>query len=245
LDKSRIEIRWLSFDADAPLDPCFLAALDDEERMQAAKFLFAEDRATYIAAHVLKRVTLSSVYPLAAADWRFERSAHGKPFIPHSHAASSLSFNLAHTRGFVAVALAHDIMVGIDVERIQIGKLDQDLADRLFASTEADATRGLPQPAQVEALYTYWTLKEAFIKAVGLGLSLPLDAFAFTLEPLSISFDESMQEDASQWRFYSSQPAPQISMALAAKCEAPSALSINVQCVTMQDLAQAVQSSAP
>ena len=245
MNKTEIEVRWLSLDADAPLDPCFLAALDDEERIQAEKFRFAQDRATYIAAHALKRAALSSVHPLAAADWRFERSAHGKPFIPHGHAAAHLSFNLSHTRGFAAVAIAHDIKIGIDVERIQIGKLDQDLADRLFASTEADATRVLPQKAQIEALYAYWTLKEAFIKAIGFGLSVPLDAFAFTLEPLSISFDESLQEDASQWRFYSSQPSPQISMALAAKCEAPNALSVNVQCVTMQDLAQAVQSSAP
>jgi 4'-phosphopantetheinyl transferase len=246
LDKTRIEIRWLSFEAGAPLDPCLLGALDTEERMQAGQFHFAEDRSTYIVAHVLKRATLQSVYPLPAADWLFERSPHGKPFISQNQAASRLSFNLSHTRGFVAVAVAHGIMVGIDVERIQIGKLDQELADRLFASTEADATRALPQPAQTDALYAYWTLKEAFIKAVGLGLSLPLDAFAFTLEPLSICFDESIREDANKWRFYSSQPTPHIRMGLAAKYEDPNKvkLNLNIQKVTIEDLARAVRPRA-
>lgn len=244
MDKSRIEVRWLSFDADAQLDPCFLAALDDEERVQATKFRFAEDRATYIAAHALKRASLSSVYPLAANDWRFARSAHGKPFILQSHAASSLSFNLAHTRGFVAVALAHDMMIGIDVERIQIGKLDQELADRLFASIESEATRSLPPPAQIEALYKFWTLKEAFIKAIGLGLSLPLDAFAFTLEHLTISFDETVNEDATQWLFYSTRPSLDICMALAAKCQEPKAVSVNIQQVTIHDLERLLEDAS-
>jgi 4'-phosphopantetheinyl transferase len=128
------------------------------------------------------------------------------------------------------------MMIGIDVERIQIGKLDQELADRLFASIESEATRSLPPPAQIEALYKFWTLKEAFIKAIGLGLSLPLDAFAFTLEPLTISIDESVNEDATQWLFYSTRPSLDICMALAAKCQEPKAVSVNIQQVTIHDL---------
>ena len=204
----------------APVDgitPGMLALLSPEERAKADRFAFAHDRDCYVAAHALLRATLSDFFTCAPQDWTFVINAWGKPRVEASDASARLCFNLSHTRGWVAVAVALDREVGVDVERIAPARADEEVARQLFAPAEFAAFQEEPQAGRAEAFFDVWTLKEAYIKAVGLGVALPLKDFAFTRDPLRISFAATLDDTPSRWIFRRFPPSPDIAMALAAR----------------------------
>ena len=159
--------------------------------------MFAADRRAFTAAHWLARQELSRADGRPPASWRFAKGPHGKP---DATDAGGLRFNLSHTRFLVAVAVSRDGDLGIDVERIDPTRLGPEVARRYFAPAEQAYLATVPAPHWSEAAYAFWTLKEAYIKAIGLGLACPLDAFAFTLDPLSIAFDARLADDPASWR---------------------------------------------
>ncbi len=162
------------------------AMLDPDEQVRAARFRRDADRALYRAAHVLLRRALSREVALPAAQWRFVRGAHGRPEIDTSAcpAAAGLRFNLAHTRGLVSCALTWHQPVGVDVECRREYRDVRAIAQRFFAAEEARAVAAAGPPgsvAEATAFQGLWTLKEAYVKAHGLGLAMGLDGFAFRL----------------------------------------------------------------
>ena len=128
-----------------------------------------------------------------------------------------LQFNLSHTRGMVAVALASQCDVGIDVERVDPTQLGLDTAHQFFAPAEVRQLYALAPDNRCDASFAFWTLKEAYIKAVGLGLSVLLDCFAFILKPLSITFTPSITDNASCWQFDCMSVASEFRLAIAAR----------------------------
>ena len=194
-----------------------LALLSPEERAKADRFAFADDRDGFVAAHALLRATLSGFFARPPQDWTFVTNAWGKPRIDASDASARLSFNLSHTRGHVAVAVALDREVGVDVERVAPSRADEEVARQLFAPAEFADFQEEPEAGRAEAFFDYWTLKEAYIKAVGLGVALPLKDFAFTRDPLRISFAPTLDDMPSRWLFRRFRPEPGVAMALAAR----------------------------
>lgn len=196
------------------------AVLSAEERTRADRFIRDADRSTYIVAHALARVRLSHHGPTAPADWRFDIGTHGCPSVVSSQAGTPpLAFNLSHTDGLVAVAVSRGRPVGVDVERVD-RIVTEGVAERHFAPAEVADLRALPPPAQARAFFDYWTLKEAYIKARGLGLAIPLHAFAFTLDPPHppvIRFAEGFDDRAERWAFHQAWPTPDHRLAVAAE----------------------------
>jgi len=172
------------------------------------------------------RIMLSSHAPCPPSACRFSTGTHGKPEIVRTAEIPLLRFNLSHTRGLVAAAVTLDNDVGIDVEAIDPDRLSLDLAARYFAASEMDQLRAVPAGRRPEAMFAFWTLKEAYIKAVGLGLSLPLDRFACQLEPLSIRFSPPLMDDPAAWVLRRLKPAPGYAMALALRHSTPQALQL-------------------
>lgn len=153
------------------------SVLDDTERQQAERFVFAPDRLHYTVAHGLLRFTLARYLPQSARELSFVRTAQGRPELRLSAGQAALRFSLSHTRGLVgcAVTQVHDI--GFDLE--WVGRSAPfDVADRYFDASEVASLRELAGDARNERFFTIWTLKEAYSKARGLGLALPLSAFA-------------------------------------------------------------------
>jgi len=194
-----------------------LALLSAEERAKADRFAFAHDRDCFVAAHALLRATLSDYFARPPQDWAFVTNAWGKPRIDANDGSGRLCFNLSHTRSHVAVAVALDREVGVDVERIAPSRADEEVARQLFAPAEFAAFQEEPQAGRAEAFFDVWTLKEAYIKAVGLGVALPLKDFAFTRDPLRISFAPTRDDTPSRWLFRRFRPTPDVAMALAAR----------------------------
>lgn len=183
---------------EAAVEP-WAALLDESERTRAARFVFSRNRVEYTAAHVLVRRALAAVTGHPATAFRFEAGTHGKPTARIGDATAGVHFNLSHTKGVVAVAVA-PFEHGIDVEPLDRG-VNLAIAGRYFCPEETAWLSGLPGERQGEGFLRLWTLKEAFIKATGLGLSQELDSFWFEVFPPAIRFKAAIADDPASWWF--------------------------------------------
>ena len=178
------------------------ALMSPDERARHARFVFPADRHVYLVARALVRTTLSQYADVEPHAWTFRAGRYGRPEVAGPGGVPPLRFSLSHTAGLVALAVALQVDVGIDVEGISARASGLDIARRYFASSEADDLEGRPPERQRRAFLEYWTLKEAYIKATGLGLSMPLKSFAFQLaDPPAITF-ESATSAPEEWHFF-------------------------------------------
>jgi 4'-phosphopantetheinyl transferase len=153
----------------------FFAMLSEDEVARAERFVFERDRHRYIAARGRMRETLARLLGAKPAELRFAYSSHSKPSLP-----VSLHFNLSHSEGVAALGVSRTHELGVDVEHVR--PLKEDIAERFFSRAEVTALRALPEHEQLSAFYRCWTRKEAVVKAIGEGLSRPLDSFDVTLD---------------------------------------------------------------
>ncbi len=157
------------------------AILDAEERAQATRFHFERDRTIYLVAHGMLREVLAAVAGVAPGALRFERGPQGRPELVPEQRPAGLSFNLAHTRELVGCAVTTLGTVGLDIEELR-DPAPFEVAER-FAPAEQAGLQALPPEARTDRFFVLWTLKEAYLKGCGLGLSFPLDEFAMTPAP--------------------------------------------------------------
>jgi len=178
----------------------FLPMLAPEEQRRYERFVQAKDRCLYLLGKVLVRTVLSHYLPSTPEGWVFTTNPFGKPVL----ANGEVQFNLSHTQGMVACVLARNFEVGIDVENVD-RSANLDVARRYFAPAEVAYLEKVPEERRGATFFLFWTLKEAYVKARGIGLSLPLEQFAFQLHDLAtprIVFDPAMKEDADAWQFF-------------------------------------------
>jgi 4'-phosphopantetheinyl transferase len=192
-----------------------LALLSEDERERLHRFRFDADRAAFLLAHGMLRLALSRHAPVAPERWTFQAGPYGRPSI--ATPPSPLSFSLSHTRGLVACALVRDGSVGVDVEDASRAT-PFDVAERYFASAELRDIRATPPGRRARRFFEYWTLKEAYVKACGLGLTLPLDRFEFRRQPdgaWRVAFAPDLADDPARWWFETwSTPTHQAAVAL-------------------------------
>ncbi|MBX3620774.1 MAG: 4'-phosphopantetheinyl transferase superfamily protein [Rhizobacter sp.] len=173
-----------------------------EERARGDRFYFERDRARYRVTRALVRSVLSRYAPLVPEAWRFEPTSYGQPLIVNPQPeAQSLSFNLTHTSDLVVLAVTRGRALGVDTENTTRGAM-LDVADRFFAPSECEHLRDLPAEAQATRFFELWTLKESYIKARGMGLSIGLGKFAFDLRTpggVSLSTLPELQDPAERW----------------------------------------------
>lgn len=197
-----------------------LLSTDEHERM--ARFVFDRDRLAFLLTRALVRTTLSRYASIPPADWRFINNAYGRPeILDRPQGVPDLRFNISHTHGLIACAVTIGREVGVDVEHVN-RRLTHDVAGRFFASSEVSDLHRLPEADQPRVFFDYWTLKEAYIKARGFGLSMPLGDFAFRLDPPNppeIAFEASLDDDPATWQFMQDWPTPQHRFALAVRRE--------------------------
>ncbi len=188
-------------------DPSLLARyhelLDESEWVRHQRFLVERPRLEFLVARALARTTLSRYAAIAPDAWRFRTNAWGRPEIAAPEGAPPLRFNLSHTDGLIACVVA-DRDAGVDVERLDRARDLIAIADRFFSPLETAALHALPAPSQHHRFFEYWTLKESYIKARGMGLALPLDGFSFLLAPPAaprIEFADGFDDQPARWRF--------------------------------------------
>ncbi len=177
--------------------------LSIEERSRRDRLRFAADRRDLTIAHDLLRRTLSRYADLSPADWRFTTNQYGKPSIENiDPQVRKLSFSISHTRGCVACAITSNAALGIDVERIDQPLRVQEIADQHFSKEETASLRQYAEETQNIRFVELWTLKEAFVKAIGVGLSIPLTFVSFRFdERARIEFSGPSAIDSHDWHF--------------------------------------------
>lgn len=178
-----VEIVGVPLDAADEVSATLWHLLSDEERQRAEKFRFPKHRRRYVIARANLRRLLAERLRIAPRDVELTLNGYGKPRLASVHGSVDLDFNLSHSEGLAVYAFTSGRAVGVDVELIrQIPDAD-DLAGSFFSPGEIAALRALPPDRRSLAFLACWTRKEAFIKAVGLGLSCPLDAFDVAIDP--------------------------------------------------------------
>lgn len=200
----------------------YMAMLSDEEKINMQRFYFAKHRHQYLVTRALIRSTLSYYVDIAPKDWCFSVNNYGKPEIANRVLDIPLRFNLSHTDGLIICALALENDIGVDIETMQRTHTSLDIAKHYFSKREYDSLRVLAKHEQAQRFLQYWTLKEAYIKARGLGLSLPLNQFSFVIDgqqPIKVEFDQYLNDDASLWQFWQFYPSEQHIAAVALKSD--------------------------
>ncbi len=196
--KNTIEVRSLSLLSCKGEMERLIRYLCPSERERAERFHFQADHDRYVAARALLRLQLGDFLGRDPRSLLFQCTSHGKPFIEKS----GIEFNVSHSGDWVLFAFTRLDEIGVDIEHIRPISNMRDLAKQNFAASEFACWEASPEEDRTEAFYRCWTRKESFIKAIGEGLSCPLDSFevAFGVDQparlTSVNGDEAL---AAQW----------------------------------------------
>ena len=201
------EVSVFTMDPSESLSEHDLAILCAQEKTRADGLRTEARRREYVCARVLQRRALSLHAEVDPAEWRFAAGAGGRPEIIAPSRATALRFNLSHTAGLVACAVAWGLSVGIDVEHLGSVEDIDVTAHHVFAPAEAAEVRALPEAERASRLLEIWTLKEACLKAIGTGFAaVSPHAVRFSLAPdrtVSGSVDADLGRACALWHFVS------------------------------------------
>lgn len=179
------------------------AVLSSSEKRHAARFHFEQDRNSFLTSRSLRRHVLSHYAAIEPNQWHFTSNQHGRPRIAFPLTDEPLEFNTSKSGDIVVCAVTRGISVGVDIESLD-RPVPAGAVESIFAPSEIAALQELPLNDRNKRFFTHWTLKEAYVKARGLGLSLPLDSIAFNVSHSprqSVYLESSAADDSDAWQF--------------------------------------------
>ncbi len=190
------EVYVFAFDLIAGLNCLkeFETFLSNEEIVKANRFHFEKDKNNYIISHGILRKILSLLLSVKPSEINFGTNEYGKPFVQNP---SNVQFNISHSKEKLLLAVSREVPVGVDIEFMNVEFASGDIAQNFFSPVEIQKLNKLEDDKLTEGFYNCWTRKEAFIKGIGKGLSIPLDSFDVELTPglkpeiLDVRFDKS------------------------------------------------------
>jgi 4'-phosphopantetheinyl transferase len=188
------------------------------ENERAARFHFQKDRERFMIARGALRVILGRYLNMEPSQVQFSYGPHGKPALAGECAVDALCFNASHSHELVLCAVTRGSNIGVDVEHVRTGMDAEEIAERFFSSQEIATLRSLPPERKQEAFFACWTRKEAYIKARGDGLGIPLDSFSVSFspgEPAALLGVQGHPEETSRWSLWELNPDPSYAAALA------------------------------
>jgi len=195
--------------------------LDEQESAQEARFQFEKDQRRYLITRAMVRAVLSRYEQVDPKDWRFSVNSYGRPEIAnHVRGDLVLVFNISHTQGLIGLGVANKRMLGVDVENVLARQAPIASADHFFSPSEVSALRRVRPSEQQDRFFEYWTFKESYIKARGMGLSIPLDKFSFFYPragSVQISIHPDLADDPKRWQFWQFRPTPEYLVAVCAE----------------------------
>jgi 4'-phosphopantetheinyl transferase len=182
------------------------AALAADELARVARFRFERDRRWFALRRGVLRTILGMYRDAAPEDLSFRQNEYGKPALCE---VAELQYSLSHSCGRMLLAVTADGPVGVDIECVRAQFATETVPEQFFAADEVTELRALAPSEQVAGFFNAWTRKEAYIKARGLGLSLPLQSFSVTLAPgVPARLRRLAADDAQRWTLRALEPAP-------------------------------------
>lgn len=176
--EGEVDVWWIDSHSDRYRDERFFACLSDEEQERASRFRFERDRRSYRVSHACKRYILSRYVDADPAELQFSLGEWGKPGLRGSGTDGGWQFNLSHSKGVTLVGVSRGFEVGVDVEAWQTEDRMKPIFQRFSSHSERHSFGELRNLEQASLLTAWWVSKEAFIKAVGRGLSQALSDFS-------------------------------------------------------------------
>ena len=184
----------------------YYATLSDDERDRSARFRFERDRRRFVVARGALRELLGRYLDTHPGQVRFIYNAFGKPELHPDFGRGGFKFNLAHSGDLALIAIARHADVGVDVECIEARRESNyaDVAENFLSPTEVDALRRVPTHLYDQAFFSCWTMKEAYVKGRGEGLTIPLTSFSV---PISTEPAHAAVR-CGGWSLFTLRPAP-------------------------------------
>ncbi len=198
------QVWTIDLEANRAMVADFRALLSEDEGARADKFRFEKGRNEFTITRGVLRSLLGSFLGVAPAELRFSYSAHGKPQL-EGHFRNALEFNVSHSDGMAIVCLAQQSRLGVDIEKVRLDFEHPRIAERFFSDHEREQLRNLSPEEIPYAFFRCWTRKEAFIKALGEGLSHPLHQFDVELranKPAALLSTRPDPDEASRWNLF-------------------------------------------
>lgn len=232
VEAARVDV-WLARDPrlrDPQLLERFARVLSPEETQRVERMQYPEGRHQMLVTRALVRHVLSHYSPdVPPSDWRFDRGELGRPSVARDMPALARArhFNVAHTQGLVVMAVGHMPRIGVDVERVDPG-VRLAVARRYFSPPEVAALDALPPERRPRRFQRLWTLKEAYLKAVGTGISGGLGSMTFHLDD-GIRFERAEDADAARWQFRELEIEGEYLCAVACDAGTPAPLIVNLR----------------
>ncbi|MFQ5610895.1 MAG: 4'-phosphopantetheinyl transferase family protein [Anaerolineae bacterium] len=220
LGSNEVHVWWADLDANVSRYAGLRHILAADERARADRYRFQQDRQRYTVGRGLLRTILGGYLGMEPGYLRFRYSPFGKPALVPAPGGDTLNFNVSHADGLALFAITRHRQIGVDVERIRTDFVCEPVAEHFFSARERAALRAVPPEMKYMAFFACWTRKEAYVKARGEGLSLPLDQFDVSLipgEPAITLNASGAPEEASRWLLHELRPAPGYIAALAAE----------------------------
>ena len=184
--------------------------LSQDEREKANKFRFEEHRRRFIVARGRLRQLLANYLNISAEEIRFEYSDRGKPSLSNHCYQNNLQFNVSHSQNLALYAFTYQNRVGIDLEYLRRCNNASQIASRFFAPQEYELISSLEESRQQEVFLHIWTIKEAYLKATGEGLSGSIDAAVVSFQgdnPIGLAAVGGTSQKAADWLVHSFTPA--------------------------------------
>lgn len=218
LADNEVHVWRVSLDQSASQVQNLLSVLAADEGARAERFRFQKDRDHFIVARGVLRLILGRYLNRDPEQLVFRYNPYGKPALVPAESREMLRFNVSHSYELALYAVSRGREVGIDLEHLRSGVDIDRIAARFFSSREVATLRALPAAVREEAFFRCWTRKEAYIKARGEGLSLPLDQFDVSLtpgQPAALFRTRGDPHEASRWSLQDITPASDYVAALA------------------------------
>ena len=200
----------------------YMSILSPQEQERHQRFHFEKDRHSFLVSHALVRKVLSSYVDVDPAEWQFSAGQHGRPEIAGPAGVPALRFNLTHTAGLTGCLVTLDADCGIDAELITRRGSLQAIAEKMFADAELVTLNKLDGRAFREQFFIFWTLREAYCKAVGVGLGFSKKDYAFETgsdDGVKIRFDSPAGDSGRHWQFTILRPGADHLVAVAVRSD--------------------------
>ncbi len=218
LPDHNVQVWGVALDRYLPFLADFSALLSPDEQERAARFYFDRHRNRYIVARGILRLLLGGYLEIEPEEIQFQYQACGKPFLPAEPGVRELHFNLSHSENYALIASSWNRRVGVDVEHLRPLPGADSIAGELFCLSEIKLLARQEEEEKQHTFFKLWTAKEAFVKAIGEGLKVPLNQIEVILSPImpaSIIFRNGNRREAGNWRVELFNPTPGRQAALA------------------------------
>ena len=231
LDSREVHVWKINLDDAIDATTSLLGLLSEQERDQARRFYHKRDRSGYVISHVTLRVLLGGYLDVHPEAITFALTAEGKPYLLPLPGRDTIGFNLSHSGGFAVIGIASGQEIGIDLEYVDWSFPIAEAARQVLTDREFDTLASLPDRLRVPAFYRFWTMKEAYLKGVGTGVSREMDSFEISLLPGKSVYHccaAEVSKDAGNWMLLELPLIPGYASALAVGFEPTTVRVFNV-----------------